>query len=831
MLVDIASSAGGQTPPEDQLAAVVASDEPQVALRDGRILVPRLVRGGERNPGPGRRQLRQEGTVLVTGGTGGLGALVAGRLVREHGVRHLQLLSRRGGETPGAATLAAELRTAGAETVSFTACDASDRAALTAALDRIPATRPLTGVVHAAGATDDALVTDLSPERLRSVMRVKATAAWHLHELTRDLDLAVFLLFSSIAGLVGGPGQGNYAAANAYLDALAEHRAAHGLAATSVAWGLWDVDTGITAQLSRRDRERIADSGFPPLAVEDGMDLLDAALASDQPMLVAAPLDLPAVRRNAPAPRLLAAVTGATGRRTAANSGSKTGALARRLSGLPPEEHRAALLATVRAEAAAVAGHPDPERVPAGSSFPTLGFDSLTSVELRNRLARSTGLALPPTVVFDHPTPSALAAFLHDRLTRAGGASSGANPAQSGYDSDADIDLAAEVVLPDDIRPAATGASPREGARHILLTGATGFLGAFLLRDLCRTTDATVHCLVRASDESEAFKRLQASLEWYQVWDDIVPSRLSVVVGDLARPRFGLDEDAFDHLARRTDVVVHNGAQVNWLQPYAALKAANVLGTVEVLRLAARHRTTPVHYVSTVGVFDGARADGAPLRPSDPTGPPEKLASGYLRSKWVAEGIVGLARQRGLPVSITRVDVVSGDRVNGACQTRDFVWLSLKGLIQARAVPQGTGGRFHLLPVDHVSAAITEIAANPGTHDGTYHLYNPNAYTLAHCVARLRARGYELEELRPEVWRERIAGDRDNALYPLLHAFELMTSDPEAFYPPIDTTSTDEVLAKRGITCPELTDDLFDRYIDFFVARGHLPPHPAAARG
>jgi thioester reductase-like protein len=382
------------------------------------------------------------------------------------------------------------------------------------------------------------------------------------------------------------------------------------------------------------------------------------------------------------------------------------------------------------------------------------------------------------------------------------------------------------VRLAEDIRPAAQVAAPAGEPREILLTGATGFLGAFLLRDLMRTTTATIHCLVRGADQDEALDRLRTNMEWYRLWDEVDESRLSLVLGDLAEERIGLTEERFDTLARTVDAVYHNGARVHWLHPYTTLRDANVHGTEEVLRLAARHRTVPVHYVSTVGVFDGVREEGVPLKVTDPTGPAEALPSGYLQSKWVAEQLIGIARERGLPVSVYRVDVISGDTRSGACQTRDFVWLSLKGILQSAAVPVGTGGRFHLLPVDYVSAAITTLARQRGTVGRTFHLFNQSSLSLAQCVEYLREHGYALDEQDWHSWSEKVGASGDNALRPLLHAFEMMTSDTDGFYPPIDTSDTLAALAGTGVDCPPLTAGLFARYVEFFVEVGHFPPAP-----
>jgi 5-hydroxydodecatetraenal polyketide synthase CpkC len=773
---------------EDLLAAVARSGEPQAAVRGGRVFVPRLRRV---RPPAGRPRI--EGTVLVTGGTGTLGGLVARHLVTAHGVRRLVLLSRRGPDAPGAAELAAGLADLGAD-VRVVAADAADRGQLRAVLDSIPS---LGAVVHTAGGTDDGLLSDLTPERLARVYAPKAEAARHLHELTRGAPLTAFVLFSSIAGVIGGAGQGNYAAANAYLDGLAAHRAALGLPATSIAWGLWEQASGITASMTEADRRRIARAGYPPIPTAYGLAMLDAALASGLPAVVGTPLDLDALRERPDAvPPLLRPLARVVGRPQA-----RTAAVTTDL------DDPAAVADLVRAEAAAVLGHADPAALPADQPFPELGFDSLLSVELRNRVAAATGLRLPPTAVFDHPTPAALAAFVHAALH-----GSPEGPA------DADrIDWAAETALPEDVRPAAEVRTGLGEPGHLLLTGATGFLGAFLLRELLRRTAAVVHCLVRAPDEAAGLERLRGTLRWYRL--DVDLSRVAVVPGDLARPLLGLTPQRFDALSRRVDGVFHSGAAVNWLQPYGDLRAANTDGTAEVLRLAARHRSVPVHHVSTTGVF-ARPGTGAPLTVTDPTGPPELLPSGYLRTKWVGEQLAAAARDRGLPVSVHRVDVLSGDRDSGACQRQDFLWLTVKGMVRAGMVPDGLAGAVPMVPVDHAAAAIVALAARP---PGVFHVDNPARPRWEDVVGRLRARGHRLPGVPAATFRAAVLADRDNVLLPLLDAFELMAADVGAFYPEIDVSATERALAGTGLVCPPVTDELLDTYLDFFADAGWLP--------
>ncbi|MGW2325161.1 SDR family NAD(P)-dependent oxidoreductase [Streptomyces sp. NPDC001700] len=399
------------------LAPALATGEPQLAVRAGSVVVPRLAKVAS-DAAHTARALDPEGTALVTGATGTLGGLVARHLVAEHGVRNLLLLSRRGADAHGAAELVAELRASGAD-VTLAACDVADRDALAEVLAAVPADRPLTAVVHTAGVLDDGVIGSLTAERVDRVLPPKVDAALNLHELTRDLDLSAFVLFSAAAGTLGGPGQANYAAANAFVDALAQRRRAQGLPATALAWGLWAERSGMTGDLDDADLQRITRAGVAALSSDEGLALLDTALAVGDPALVPMHLDLASLRHAdaSMVPALLRGlVRGGTARRTAESGATAPGGLAERLLALSVPERDRLLLEVVSGQVAAVLGYAGPEAVGAGRAFKELGFDSLTAVELRNRLGAVTGIRLPATLVFDYPTPTSLAGFLRTEI-------------------------------------------------------------------------------------------------------------------------------------------------------------------------------------------------------------------------------------------------------------------------------------------------------------------------------------------------------------------------------------------------------------------------------
>jgi acyl transferase domain-containing protein/acyl-CoA synthetase (AMP-forming)/AMP-acid ligase II len=414
-----------------ELDAALRIGEPQVALREGRALVPRLVAADPPTAEP--PGLDPEGTVIITGGTGALGASLARYLVAERGVRHLLLTGRSGRVPDWAGDVPAKVR--------VVACDVSDRVAVEAL---IVSCRPApTAVFHLAGVVDDGVVDSMTPGRLATVLAPKADGAWHLHEATKDLGLSAFVLYSSAAGVLGRPGQSNYAAANGFLDALARHRVARGLPAQALAWGPWST-AGDEGMAGRVAPDRLGEGGVLPVTEREGVGLLDTALRVPEPVLVPIPLDLAAAggpvappvladllpRRPARAEQAstdtpdvgAAGTVGADGADGAVGAvGQAPGAWRERLAAVAAHERETVLAELIRAEVAAVLGFTDPAALPAERAFTELGFDSLTAVQVRNRLSAFTRVRLAPTVVLEYPTLPELAAHVHAALIDTGG--------------------------------------------------------------------------------------------------------------------------------------------------------------------------------------------------------------------------------------------------------------------------------------------------------------------------------------------------------------------------------------------------------------------------
>ncbi|QSQ15457.1 non-ribosomal peptide synthetase [Myxococcus landrumensis] len=390
---------------------------------------------------------------------------------------------------------------------------------------------------------------------------------------------------------------------------------------------------------------------------------------------------------------------------------------------------------------------------------------------------------------------------------------------------DTQADMVADAVLEADIDPKGLPGPRTLPPRTVLLTGATGFLGAFLLEELCRKTDASIWCLVRCSDAQDGMRRIRKNLEGYSLWSDALASRIVPLRGDIGKPRLGLSEAEFERLSSEVDVILHNGALVNFLYPYEGLKAANVLGTREILRLATRTRVKPLHYVSTISVLASGRAEA--IREEEPLGPPSSVAGGYSQSKWVAESLVRGASLRGLPVTIYRPGRITGHSQTGAWGAEDLLCRTLQACVRLGSAPQ-VEAMIELTPVDYASRAIVGLSTHPEALGKTFHIVNPTTVRATTLWSGMQAFGYPLRILGFDAWLTELASAQaSDAVLRELHSIlqQVPPEDRTASGPRMavcDSQNAVKALESLGTSCPQVNDTLMSTYLASLVRRGFI---------
>ncbi|BAI76833.1 aminoadipate-semialdehyde dehydrogenase large subunit (plasmid) [Azospirillum sp. B510] len=460
------------------------------------------------------------------------------------------------------------------------------------------------------------------------------------------------------------------------------------------------------------------------------------------------------------------------------------------------------------------------------------GGDSITAARLASRLSNDYDLDLPVQEIFQEPTVESIAALVEG--LRSGGAATGATPWTVER-------LQAEVRPALDLMP---GAPPGDHCwtdpEHIFITGATGYLGAVLIDALARRTNATLHCLVRATGPNQAQERVESTLRFFRCWNDGLRDRLNAVPGDLGKPELGLPPRDFQALAERIDVIYHSGALVNFVYPYSVLKAPNVLATGDILRLACTGRLKAVHYVSTIDTLLGTRVP-RPYREDDLAyRVPVRVPDGYPRSKWVAEMLVSAAGERGVPVTVYRPGLIMGHTRTGATQTNNYLVVGLKGYLELGILPEDEN-LFDIIPVDYAADAIAHLSLQRGSIGKTFHLWHHNPIPTMQTYDWVRSFGYRVETVSREVARKRVLTvGPDNPLYPFVPHFQRenpATAEKSMFHPDImkdvdsrlECRNTDAGLAGSGIACPEISEALVHKCFEFLVESDFLPSPPAVS--
>jgi amino acid adenylation domain-containing protein/thioester reductase-like protein len=470
----------------------------------------------------------------------------------------------------------------------------------------------------------------------------------------------------------------------------------------------------------------------------------------------------------------------------------------------------------------------DTDRVGVHDDFFELGGHSLSAILLVSRVRQSFGAELPFNRLFETPTVAGLAQLLESAKDRAA--------------VDELPDIAADGVLEPLITAPERGGAQVGSPGEVLLTGATGFLGAYVLNELLSQTEARIHCLVRCETEEEGWSRLRRNLDQFSLWRESLPARVVILRGDMARPLLGLSEERFDALAAQLDAIYHCGAWVTGLYPYQTLKATNVSGTQEVLRLAARGRWKPLHHVSTTSVFRGfGYSSGHVIFEDAPLGSAEGVVVGYSQSKWVAEKLVASARSRGMPVVIYRPGQVTGDSETGVCHTDDVWCRALKTFIELGSVPEISEPlSIELTPVDYVARALVHLSLREDSLGRAFHLINPETAPLPEVVEWTRSFGYRIQGAPVGEWREAIQrfASRETALSPLMPIIEATVaaigvdgSQVGSFPPRLDLGNVITGLKDSGITCPKPSPELLSTYLSYFVRSGYLPPAARTGNG
>ncbi|MEH2286232.1 thioester reductase domain-containing protein [Nostoc sp.] len=461
------------------------------------------------------------------------------------------------------------------------------------------------------------------------------------------------------------------------------------------------------------------------------------------------------------------------------------------------------------------------------------GLDSAQAMILVSNLEKLLGFQPSPLLLWHYPNIEALSQRLAEEVQEdspiqdTGVITSNANTAPSV------LDLGAETVLDPTIHPGAASNVLVGEPKNIFLTGATGFLGAFLIRELLQETKADIYCLVRAANAEEGKSKLQNNLQQYAIWQEEFNSRIIPIVGDLSLPLLGVGSEQFQVLAANIDTIYHSGALLNYVFPYSALKAANVLGTQEVLRLACQIKVKPVHYVSSVAVFESTAYAGKVVKEQDEFNHWEGIYLGYSQTKWVAEKLVKIARDRGLPVTIHRPPLISGDSKTGICNTHDFINLMVKGCLQMGSFPD-VDYMLDMSPVDYVSKAIVYLSQQKESIGKAFNLQHPQPVSLKMLVDWIRSFGYSVEMIPYEKWQSELINNVssvDNPLYTLRPFLLERWSDEQltipdlylqARRPHISCQDTLHALAGSSIACPPIDSQLFMTYTAYLIQTGFL---------
>jgi thioester reductase-like protein len=813
-------------------ALLAVRDEDQQALRGpdryAARLVPHRLSAEELRRVP---DIRTDSAYLITGAFGGIGQELA-RWLAHNGAGKLVLLGRTplppraDWDLPGLSqsvrdriAVVRRLEATGAE-VEVVAADVNDVRQMLLVMEELAVDRfRLRGVVHAAGVSVPQFMRDIpvdDPRDYDAVWRPKVVGGWLLHQLTEGFDLDFFLGFSSIAATWGSQHLSSYASANAFLDGLAEYRRSIGQSGLTVSWGPWELASNLFGE---DVLAFLMSTGLRTLSAPQCLKLLGALLAGDAPQAVVCAADWsvykPVMEARIERPMLR------TVEIVEDFNDEDPAPVLEEFAAASPADRRGVLVRYLRGVLGDVLAV-SPDAIEPEADVMSHGLDSLMVMEVVKNCKKDLRVSVRPNQLFERSTLDDWADLLNSELGGGDGERAASEPAESAMADPRNI--AGDVTLDPEIRPEGPVRPGYTNPKHVLLTGATGFVGAYLLDELLASTKATVHCLVRCTEPAEGLARIKANVEQYLPWSKKFEKRIVVLPGDLEKPLLGLEEETFDALGHKLDAIYHNGAWVNFSYTYEQLRAANLGGCEEILRLACRGPLTPVTHVSTYGIW-GLPADGRTvIREGDDISGAGKLVTGYVQTKWAAERLMETARDRGIPVDVHRPGRVLGDSRTGACLTTHFTTRVIKGCIQLGMAP-ALDLEIEMTPVDYVSQSMIRISTQEHTFGSTFHLVNGRKITFEKLLAVIAGHGWKLDVVPVDTWWQALQdsyGEKDNELHPVMGVVEeFVVGGEEAI--DYDDSNAESALEGTGISCPALDADLLGTYFDWMVGNGYLP--------
>lgn len=745
-------------------------------------------------------RFKEKAAYLITGGYGGLGLILAEWLAA-NGAGTIALLGRSGFRSEADRKRIAFLEEKGLKVLHCKA-DISDKKELRTALAKISKSAPLKGIFHCAMVLQDGLIVNTYEEQIEKVFSPKVKGAVNLHEETSTLDLDHFVLFSSMSSVFGNPGQAAYSAANAFLDGLAHQRMSEGRKALSVNWGVLS-SAGVAAK-DKRLLKRFETQGILTVDPEEALKALARLMKLSLSQACFMRIEWPKVTAvmNKSAKKFSELF------QRSADTADQQGAIRDRLSACGPAEQEELIIQLLKEKIAQGLGC-DKDELTIDTPLNELGMDSLTGVEFQIWVETELRLNLSIVDLMKGPTIQKLTELLVSKLS---------DPDTKEKDDDNSGIINEDTALCDYInylKPVKADSPPR----NIFLTGASGFLGAYLLKDLLRNSTVKVHCLVRAKNQQKAFERVKKSMTQFGIWKESMAKQIFVHCGDISKDRFAWTEQKWNKLSKNIELIIHAAASVDFLKAYELQRDVNVKGTAEVIKFANSHKAKAIHHVSTLGVFSLEDIEqNHEINENRNPQFPEKLRSGYFQTKAIAEQLLRTAQKNGTAVSIHRPGVISGDSQNGNSNLADILSRLMLNCINMGSAPE-MDMTLRLTPVNFVSRSIASIIfRNPGG-GGTYHLLGKEAQ-WSDIVKWMNSPGLSIKKVPIEEWQEKLIEETDkDGLFSLLPFLTELSDGAEESAEDLnfDSAFTENILKADGIEIPQTDEKLISIYMKAFT--------------